>query len=300
MHTIVFTDLDGTLLEHDGYSFDAARPALDRMAREGVPLVLCTSKTRGEIEPLRRALSNEHPFVSENGGAAFIPRGYFPFEVEGAVTIGGYDALVWGASYDEVTSALQRASQASGVAVRGFSRMTDGEVAQATGLSLHEARLARQRDFDEPFEIADEAAGTAATHGDRAAPLLAAIEREGMRWTAGGRFYHAMGASDKGSAVRALSALYRRQREGAPVTTVGLGDAPNDASFLREVDIPYVIDSPRADALLALVPHARLTSRPGPAGWNDAVLSALDASRRDGVAASLTPPPSPSPPPRRG
>ena len=270
VHTIVFTDLDGTLLEHDDYSFEAARPALERMAHDGVPLVLCTSKTRAEIEALRATLANEHPFISENGGAAFIPRGYFPFDVAGAETRGAYLALVQGAPYADVVAALHRASLSSGVPVRGFAQMSDAEVAEATGLPLHEAHLARQRDFDEPFEILG-AAGS-----ER---LLEAIEREGMRWTAGGRFHHILGDGDKGSAVRALSALYRRRWGHDAVTTVGLGDAPNDASFLAVVDIPIVVASPRADSLRALVPRARLTTRPGPAGWNEAVLSVLEDER---------------------
>ena len=265
MGTIFFSDLDGTLLEHDGYSFDAARPALARLERHGVPLVLCTSKTRAEVEPLRAALGNTHPFITENGGAAFVPRGYFPFDLDGASPAGAYVALVMGDPYAEVVAALQRASRTSGIAVRGFSDMTDDEVAAATGLSVREAHLARQREFDEPFEILD---------GGRAEALLEAIAREGKRWTAGGRFHHIMGASDKGDAVRALTAAYRR-RWGS-LTTVGLGDAPNDASFLAAVDVPIVIASPRSDGLQAVVPRARVTTRPGPAGWNDAVSAVLD------------------------
>ena len=85
---VVFSDLDGTLLDHDTYSFDAARPALERLRVDGVPLILCTSKTRAEIAPLRRALGNTHPFISENGGAVFIPAGYFPFALSGAERFG--------------------------------------------------------------------------------------------------------------------------------------------------------------------------------------------------------------------
>jgi predicted mannosyl-3-phosphoglycerate phosphatase (HAD superfamily) len=131
---------------------------------------------------------------------------------------------------------------------------------------VDQARLARRREFDEPFEI---------LAPPRTGELLAAIEREGKRWTAGGRFHHILGASDKAAAVRLLTALYRRQL-GA-VTTVGLGDAPNDATFLNEVDLPVLVASPRVDRLRALVPAGRVTRLPGPAGWNEAVLAVLDA-----------------------
>jgi len=61
--------------------------------------------------------------------------------------------------------------------------------------------------------------------------------------------------------------------------TVGLGDAPNDAAFLRAVDIPILMASPRVDQLRALVPGGRVTALEGPAGWSAAVLAVLDEGR---------------------
>jgi mannosyl-3-phosphoglycerate phosphatase len=261
---VLFSDLDGTLLDHDSYAFDAAREALARLRRDGVPLVLCSSKTRAEIEALRAEMGNAHPFVVENGGAVFIPDGYFPFAIDGAERRDSLWVVPIGDAYDGLVAALGRASRTSGVAVRGFAGMSDAEVAGATSLPLARARLARRREFDEPFEILDRTGALA---------LLAAIEAEGKRWTAGGRFHHILGASDKGAAVRLLADLYRRHL-GA-VTTIGLGDAPNDESLLRAVDIPVLIRSPRLDRLRALVPNGRVTRRDGPAGWNDTVLELL-------------------------
>ena len=68
---IVFTDLDGTLLHPRTYSFEAAMPALKLIKEKDVPLILCSSKTRAEIEVYRKKLDNQHPFVSENGGGIF-------------------------------------------------------------------------------------------------------------------------------------------------------------------------------------------------------------------------------------
>ena len=265
---LVLSDLDGTLLDHTTYAFDAARAALERLRDARVPLVLCTSKTRAEVEPIRAALRNTHPFIVENGGGVYLPLDYFPFGIDGAERRGDYAVISLGDSYAELTRALARASRATGVGVRGFADMTDDEVAAETGLAPAEARLARQREFDEPFEVLEPA---------RAPELLAAIEREGKRWTTGGRFHHITGANDKAAAVWLLIALYRRQL-GA-VRTVGLGDAPNDAAFLRLVDVPILIASPRVDRLRALVPEGRVTTLEGPAGWNAAVLDVLDERR---------------------
>src|SRR5262245_50293684 len=58
---LVFTDLDGTLLDADTYSYEAASPALERLRERGTPLVMVTSKTRAEVELWRWRLSNRDP-----------------------------------------------------------------------------------------------------------------------------------------------------------------------------------------------------------------------------------------------
>ena len=76
---VLFTDLDGTLLDHDTYTAEPALPALDIISRRHIPLVVCTSKTAAEIQKLRDSIGNSDPFISENGGGIFVPENYFPF-----------------------------------------------------------------------------------------------------------------------------------------------------------------------------------------------------------------------------
>ena len=73
---VLFSDLDGTLLDHETYSFQDASEALELIKTKGIPLVLCTSKTREEIQHYRNLLDNRYPFISENGGGIFIPKNY--------------------------------------------------------------------------------------------------------------------------------------------------------------------------------------------------------------------------------
>jgi mannosyl-3-phosphoglycerate phosphatase len=265
MRKVVFTDLDGTLLDRETYSWEPARPALDRLRRHGVPWIFVTSKTRAEVELLRQRLGNEHPFIVENGGAAFVPHGYFPFTIPAAATTrDGYDVIEFGAPYGILTSALDGAAQESGCRVQSFHQMTVGEIAAACDLPPAEAALAKQREYDEPFTALDPA-------GD--AILLAALTARGFRTTRGGRFYHVCGDNDKAVAVRALRDLY--ERAGGPVATIGLGDGWNDLPFLEAVDTAVVIRSPWAAEMQARLPRALLTKYDGPRGWNQAVLDLL-------------------------
>jgi len=270
---IVFTDLDGTLLEHQSYSWRAAEPALKELRRRRVPVVLCTSKTRAEILPLREELKVDDPFVAENGGAVYVPRNYFPFPLPAARKEADAEVLELGVAYQKLTQALEEAAETSGVRVRGFSRMTDKEVAKLCGLPLAEARRARQREFDEPFLLEK---GTA----KQKEKFFNWLQQRGLRWREGGRFLHLMGDNDKGVAVRRLQELF--QKKYSAIRSVGLGDSPNDLDFLAAVDIPVLLPNPDGghDAeMRRRLPAARLAPRPGSAGWNDAIEAILESAR---------------------
>ena len=253
---IVITDLDGTLLDHNSYSLRAAEPALAELKRRSIPLILCTSKTRAETEQWQNVLRNRHPFIVENGGAICIPGAYFGAESAETVT--------FGASYGDLTAALSEASRLSGCRVRGFSSMSVAEVAAECGLSLSDAARAKQREFDEPFLILDP---------ERTGILLQAVESLGYRWTRGGRFFHITGDHDKADAIHLITRLF--VREFGHVESLGLGDGPNDAGFLKAVDHAVLIRSPHLPDLQALVPDGTATRLEGPEGWNEAVLAWL-------------------------
>src|SRR5438309_10869471 len=95
--------------------------------RSGVPLIFVTSKTRAELEILRRKLSNAHPFVTERGGGIFIPEGYFNLHVEGAQRVARYHCVSFGRLYAEVTAALEAIAAEVGADVVGFHQMSTRE-----------------------------------------------------------------------------------------------------------------------------------------------------------------------------
>lgn len=266
MTCVIFSDLDGTLLDHHTYSWEAARPALAELARRRIPWIPVTSKTRAELEVLRAKLGHAHPFIVENGAAAFIPHGYFPFSIPGTVRRDGYEVVEWGQPYAYLRQALRRAAQHSGCEVKGFGDMTDEEVAEACALPLESARLARQREYGEPFLIHE------AGHAWR---LVDELRRERVHWTRGGRFWHICGPADKGVAVKELCRWYALPR--GPIQSIGLGDSLNDLSFLRVVDVPVLMATAQASELLRDIPGAILASPPGPEGWNAEVLRLINA-----------------------
>lgn len=260
--TVIFTDLDGTLLDAATYSHAEALPALELIAAGGTPLILCSSKTRVEMEACRLQLGNIHPFISENGGGIFIPQGYFSAPLE-AKAAHDYQMILLGTPYAKIRGHFVHLREQLHAKVRGFADMSVAEVAALTGLSEGEAALARQRDFDEAFvfeEAVDE-------------NFLRAIEASGLHWTQG-RIFHIMGDHDKGRAVNILVSLYRQQY--GEISSIALGDGLNDLPMLKAVEHPVLVRHPdgSCDARIA-IPHLLKTRLPGPAGWNETVLQLL-------------------------
>ncbi len=273
-YLVVITDLDGTLLDEHTYSCDAAREALDVLARAEVPLIACSSKTHAEIVEIQRELAVGHPFICENGGALYIPDGYFPMVPRGARRAEGAFALEFGSPYPDVVEALHATAARLRLTVVGFNDMTVEEVAHVCDLSPERARLAKLREYDEPFRLVDgDAAGLTR--------LRAALHVRGFRSTRGGRFDHVTGGTDKGVPVATLKALYQRYA-GQPVLTVGLGDCLNDVPLLATVDLPIIVRSRGAavtSRMLAQLPSARVTRVTGGLGWSEAILEVLDVVR---------------------
>lgn len=271
-HILILTDLDGSLLDASTYSYEAATEALSAIQRIGASLLLASSKTRAEMEPLRLRLGNHDPFIVENGGALFIPKGSFPFQLEQATLRGDYEVVEIGTPYARLRMALKEIGLDLGCRLRGFGDLSLEEVSQLTGLSAPEALLAVQREYDEPFIVQPDAIAWNS--------LLTAAARRGLRCTRGGRFYHLMGENDKGVASRRLIAWYERraQQEGRPLITVGIGDSLNDLPMLEAVMYPILVRKPDGsyDQDVQL-PHLARADGVGPVGWNRSLIDLLPA-----------------------
>jgi mannosyl-3-phosphoglycerate phosphatase len=264
---LIFTDLDGTLLDHDTYAFAPAKPALTRLRALRIPLIATTSKTLAEMESLAARLASPHPWILENGCSIAIRSGYFP-ELQSTEGVGEYCVLRCSPGYQTLRTLLVDLREQLGFRFRGFGDMSDVEVAADTGLGLAEARLARQRLCSEPVVWQDTDAALKR--------FRAELGRRDLNLTRGGRYWHVMGRRDKAAAMTQLQALYRKAGFDG-FTTIALGDSVNDQTMLEAADIPLVIRRKDGTALALNEGRARRVSdAAGPAGWNQVMQQVLD------------------------
>lgn len=245
---LIFTDLDGTLLDHHNYGFEPAREMLAYLKMHHIPLIIVTSKTKNEVLRIQSELNIHEPFIVENGAGIFIPKKE------------GYQVLPMGQTHLQVREAFKRYTQV--VPMRGFSDMSAEEVAKLTQLPLEKAKDAKDRTYTEPFILEDHS---------KLDTLKKMADQDDLEIVEGGRFYHLITKEqDKAAAIHLLIHKYQEKSESA-WTTIALGDSANDLTMLKSVDKPILIPHDDGSYMPCSIEHLIKAPLPGPAGWNAAL-----------------------------
>ena len=261
MRQIVFTDLDGTLLDSRTYSCEKSLAAIEGLREDGIPIIFCSAKTRAEQEIYRDELGLFHPFIVENGGAIFIPRAYFPFPFDYHKAVDDLLAIELAIPRGRVRRLLTKIGRDNDFHFKGFADMSAVEVAEITGLPLESSKLAQQREYDEPVEFD--------SSGKDVSEFLTKLGQAGLNWSYGGRLHHVMGGGGKGKAAEILSRLYRKM--WGEIRTVGLGNGLNDLPLLEQADIPILVQKRDHSWEDMNLPRLRKVQGVGPEGWSRAI-----------------------------
>jgi mannosyl-3-phosphoglycerate phosphatase len=276
---LIFTALESALVDARTDSFAGAEEAVSELDRRKIPYVPLTSRTRAEIEPLRRKLGHNHPFVTENGGGIFFPDGYFNLRIPGAVRVGRYLGIAQGKPYAEVCEALDEIAEECAVGVTGFHHMNVREIAENTGLRPREAELARDREFDEPFYFT--------SADDKAiARFVEAARARGFDTRCAETFWHLSSKCDPARAVRTLGGLFREAGH-TKLQLVGIGATEADLTWLAAVNHavllpspgqPHASPGPAAQAKGRAGGSVTVAESGGPSGWNATILNIIGES----------------------
>ncbi|OHD67137.1 MAG: hypothetical protein A2W19_03810 [Spirochaetes bacterium RBG_16_49_21] len=253
MH-LVFTDVDGTLLDHDTYRYDAALEGISILHEKGIPLILVSSKTLPEMSILHHELALSTPYIFENGG--------------GIVWSGENDFVERsGRDVSELKERLPLLVEALGEDVELVTDMDIDRIVQSTGLSPERARLVRQRRFSLPFILPS----GRKIGGAELEDLNRHLQPAGYTVTKGGRFFHFLSIdADKGGAVKKVIEYYRKKC-GDAVKMIGIGDSENDLPMLEAVDLPVVVKRREGSHIRTGLPNVYETKEVGPSGFTEAI-----------------------------
>lgn len=251
---LVFSDLDGSLLDIHTYAWQPAMPWLDKLQDFQVPLILCSSKTAAEMQDIQQDLGLEGlPFIAENGAV-----------IQPDVRWEKAQRHTMGMLHRDIRPFIEQIRLQAGYKFTTFDDVDDRVIGEWTGLSRYRSTLARKHEASVTLIWRDT--------DEKMVQFEEELAQRGLKCLQGARFWHILDARcGKDVAVNWLIAQYREQ-EGILPTTLGLGDGPNDAPLLDSVDFAVVIKGINRQGITlrddnpARVYH---TQQAGPAGWHE-------------------------------
>ena len=253
---IIFTDLDGTLLDHHDYSFAQAIPALNKIRQLNIPIIINSSKTYAEIKDIRTQLHNNSAFAVENGAALFVPA---EKQADDKQT---FEQVILGTPIGDILETLHHLRKQHHFCFKGFSDYSIKALAEETGLSETQATQAKQRLASEPLKWLDTK--------ENLVQFEAELNAQGLQLIQGGRFYHVMGENDKSIAMARLLNGFNKQGK---ILTIALGDSQNDKKMLEQADYAAVIRK-QDNTFLPLNKNPErviYSEHAAPLGWQEAI-----------------------------
>jgi len=257
---IIFTDIDGTILDNTG-EYGETPKLISSLIKNNIPVILCSAKTLAEQNRVRKQIGLTDPFIVENGGAIVIEKEYFDLsQIMKDYPVKERDGnyiIELGKPATKIREILNDIRKNFNIRFRGVADISIRELSNIAKLSTVSAKEMAHREYGETILQIEK------NDLDR----LTRIARErNLSLIHGGRFFDVTMGNDKGKAVEILVDLFKKKYD-YNVTFFGVGDSENDASMLELMDHPLLVQ--KYDGSWSNIRVNRIIKVPGigPKGW---------------------------------
>ena len=247
----IVSDVDGTLMDHF-YDLTPAKETITWLQSFGIPVILCTSKTKSEVKIIRDDLNLKDPYIVENGAAIY---GEYPDGKEWEIILGE--------SYTILEKVLNIFSENINFKLRPLNTLSDDEATNLTGLEGESLNLMRDRHWSMPFLNPPDIFNK---------DLKRLCDKYNVDIFRGNRMSHLLSKnSNKGIAIKKLL----NKNNHLNVQIIGLGDSPNDLPLLINSNYKVVITGMKGPNKLLLNKlkgtEFFISKKPHGYGWKDEV-----------------------------
>ena len=232
MEKVIFTDIDGTLLDSRSPDMNKVKELVDMTLQNGIHLIFCSSKTEQEQNKIKSQVCLHEPYIVENGAAIIIPVNYFKkINLTNSKISQNNYIIETGGSAIKIRSLLKKIKDKYDIDFKGVSDLTVSELSNITKLPQDYARRMMDRKYSETVVHIDNKKFT---------DFVSIIEKEGLKIIPGNQYFDITLGNDKGTAVKILIDAFCKEFTNN-VIFFGIGDSRNDESMLSLVDFPMLV-----------------------------------------------------------
>ena len=257
LKTLIFTDLDGSLLDRDTFKFDEIKDYLKKLLSKGIFIIPNTSKTEKEILEFNNELGSNLPYISENGAA-----------------INGLDLLNSNLPKELILSRdknnlinIFKKSVPENLQnkCKWLSEMDKKKQSLIFGLEDEKLKMALDRKYTIPFVF----------EGNKNAKnkLFKIVKNKGLALQEGGRVINLTDKVNKAKALQVFVRFFKKNNK--EVKTIAVGDNYNDLDMLKTSDFPCLVFNDKFTLDEIPIKNLIITNKPSPVGWADVIKMAL-------------------------
>ena len=271
MQKVIFTDIDGTLLDSYFPDLNKAKKLVEKTLLNGIHLILCSSKTELEQDLIRSNIHLKGPFIVENGGATIIPLGYFKkSKFNHSKKFQNKYIIETGGSSFKIRSLLKKIRTKHKINFKGTSDLSIPELSKITKLSEDYAERMIKRKYSETIVQID----------SKDMPnFVINVEELGLKVIPGGQYFDITLGNDKGTAAKILMEIFRKEYEN-DVIFFGIGDSKNDESMLSIMNHSILVQKPDASWQNLRIDNLQKVKGIGTRGWEVALEIILNYNKR--------------------
>ena len=256
---LIFTDLDGTLLDRDTFEFKKISNYIKDIILKGIIIIPNSSKTREEIDIFNKELKENLPFIVENGAAIYnlnAINSSFPEKI----SLSRECAEILEIFESKISYKLKKKC-------KFVNNLTFDEQIKKFGLPKEKLKYAMNREYTIPL-IFD---GSKNEKID----LFKSVRKVGLSLQEGGRIINLCDKTSKAQAMKMVVKIFKKIIK-EKLITLGIGDNFNDLEMIKNSDIPCLVFNDKFKLEKININNCLVSKSPAPDGWVEVVKLALD------------------------
>ena len=254
---IIFTDLDGSILDRDTFKFDQIKEYIKKLIISGIHIIPNSSKTEIEIMEFNRELGENLPYISENGSVINglnLLNSNFPTKI----ILSREKEELLEIFKNKVPENLQSKC-------RFIQNLSKKDQINIFGLNEIKLKNALDRKYTEPFLFDGSK--------NEKKNLSKILKENSLTIQEGGRVINLCDNVNKVKSMNKILKIYKKIQSNIKV--IAVGDNYNDLDMLKNSDLPCLVFNDQFKEDQINIDNLIISNKPSPEGWADVIKMAL-------------------------